>query len=104
MIRPTTYNITTLLLLVITIVVLIWRYRTKPDNNWPPFYYIALIAFTQKFDEVLNANYVGVAVICALLLRFEFMSGGFLRFVMYLETVALGYVIVRCLQILFGSG
>lgn len=104
MIQPTTYNITTLLLLCLTVVVLIWRYRTKPDNNWPPFYYVALIAFMQKFDGMLNPMYVWLAGGCALLLRFEFMSGTFLRFIMYVETAALVYVIGRCLQVLFGTG
>ncbi len=104
MIAPTTFNITTLLVLAITIWVLVIRYRTRPDNNWPLFYYIALVAYTKKFEDIIDPGFVFVAVVGALLLRFEFMSGWVLKVVMYIETACLGYVILRCVQVLFGSG
>ncbi|HUQ90459.1 MAG TPA: hypothetical protein VM120_02180 [Bryobacteraceae bacterium] len=104
MISPTTFNITTVLLLALTVWVVFMRYRTRPESNWPLFYYVALVAFTKKFDLVINPAYVFVAVVAALLIRFEWMSGWLLKTIMYIETACLVYVIIRCVQILFGNG
>lgn len=102
--QPTTFNITTLLLMVLTIGAMLMRYKIRPENSWPLLYYFALIAYTQKFDLVVNTTPVYTAFVCGLLIRFEFMSGWVLKLTMYIETIMLGYVLIRCLQVLFGSG
>lgn len=102
--QPNTFNITTLLLMVLTATTMFMRYKIRMENSWPLIFYIALVAYTQKFDDIMNPVPVYFALGCALLLRFEFMSGWILRFIMYVESAALGYVLIRCLQVLYGSG
>ena len=102
--QPTTFNITTLLLMVLTATAMFMRYRIRAENSWPLIYYVALIAYTQKFDDIIQPVPVYIALGSALLLRFEFMSGWILRFIMYLETTCLAYVLIRLLQVLYGNG
>lgn len=102
MIRPTTVNITTLLLLSLTVWVLWTRHRTRLDNNWPLFYYVALVAYSKKFDQVFNPAAIFSVVVSALLLRFEFLGGWVLKLIKVIESALLVFIIVRCLQVLFG--
>ena len=68
------------------------RFQIKPDNNWPLVYYFALVGYLNAYDLVLNGNIVYVAVICALLLRFEFMNERVVFFVRIIEVAALANV------------
>lgn len=103
--QPTTFNMTTLLLGALTVWIIITRYRARVEtNNWPLFYFVALFAYSEKFDGVLNSAFIYVAIVAGLLLRFEFLSGWPLKLVMYAESVAMVYVIMRCLQVIFGRG
>lgn len=104
MFQPSAFNITTFLLLALTVWTIYSRYRTRLENNWPLFYYLALVAYTRKFEQVMDFNYVLVAIVCAALLRFEFLGGWFVKVLQFVETAALGYVIIRCVSSLFGSG
>jgi hypothetical protein len=103
--QPTPFNLTTLLLGALTVWIIITRYRSRVEaNNWPLFYLVALFAYSEKFDAVLNSTFVYVAIVAGLLLRFEFLSGWPLKLVMYAESAAMVYVIMRCLQVVFGRG
>ncbi len=102
MIQPTTFNITTLVLLSLTVWVIVTRYRTKLDSNWPLFYYVALAGYTGKFDGTMNPVPVIAATAMALLLRFEFLGGWVMKAIQYVETAALVYVLWRCLQLVLG--
>jgi len=103
--QPTASNITTLLLGALTVWIIITRYRSPVEaNNWPIFYSVALFAYSEKFESVLNPMFVYVAIVASLLLRFEFLSGWPLKLVMYAETAAMVYVVMRCLQLIFGHG
>lgn len=104
MIVPSAFNITTLLLLALTIWMINSRYRTRLENNFPLFYYLALVAYTRKFDQVLEFNYILVAIVLAALLRFEFLGGWMVKVLQYTETAVLVYVIIRCVSAVFGSG
>jgi hypothetical protein len=103
--QATTFNMTTLLLGALTGWIIFTRHRTRVEtNNWPLFYFIALFAYNEKFDGALNPTVVYVTIVSGFLLRFEFLSGWPLKLVIYVETIAMVYVIVRCLQIIFGGG
>jgi hypothetical protein len=102
MIEPTTFNLTTLVLLSLTVWILVVRHRSKLDNNWPLFYYIALVAYSRKFEETIDPTPVLVAVAMALLLRFEFLDGWILKAIKFVETAILVWVMWRCLQLVFG--
>ncbi|MBI4903276.1 MAG: hypothetical protein HY820_06565 [Acidobacteria bacterium] len=104
MILPTAFNITTLIMLALTVWSINSRYRTRLENNWPLFYYLGLVLYTRKFDTVLEFNYVLLAIICATLLRFEFLGGWFVKVLQFVETAILVYVIIRFISAVFGSG
>lgn len=99
MIQPTTFNITTLVLLSLTVWVIVIRYRTKLESNWPLFYYIALGGYAARFEETIHPLPVMVAAGMALLLRFEFLGGWVLKAIQYIETAALVYVLWRCVEL-----
>lgn len=102
MIQPTAFNVTTLLMAAITIWILNVRWRGRSDTNWPLFYYLALFAYLRKFEDVLEPGYVYVAVVAGLLVRFEYLSGRLLKAIQIIESACLAYVILRCLQVVFG--
>ena len=77
------------------------RFQTKPDNSWPLLYYFVLVGYLNAYDLVLNPNVVYVAVVCALLLRFEFMNARVVYFVRIIELgtlVNIGYSLVGAVQ------
>lgn len=68
------------------------RLRLRLDNNWPLVYYFAAVVFLNSYPLVLNPYVVYVAVICALLLRFEFMNERLIALVRIIEVVALVHI------------
>jgi len=100
--QPNAYNVTTLLLLAVTIFIIQLRWRSKMDINWPLFYYVALVAYIKKFEDVIDPIWVYTAVVLALLLRFEYLAGWALKLVQVLETACLIYVVLRCTNLVFG--
>ncbi len=101
--QPTVFGLTTVLLGSITVYILMVRWRSRPDTNWPLFYYIGLFAYTKSFDMVIEPLVLYLAVVCGLLIRFEYLSGWILTFIKVVETLCLIYVIGRCIHALFGS-
>ncbi len=65
------------------------RLRMRLDNNWPLVYYFAAVVYLNSYPLVLNPYVVYVAVISALLLRFEFMNERLVALVRIIETIAL---------------
>jgi hypothetical protein len=79
----------TFILILGTVWLAIARFQTKPDTSWPLVYYFTLVVYLNTYDLVLNPNVVYVAVVCALLLRFEFMNSRIVFFVRIIEVGAL---------------
>jgi hypothetical protein len=77
------------ILAVSTVWLALARFQTKPDNNWPLLYYFTLVGYLNAYELILNAYVVYVAVVCALLLRFEFMNARVVFFVRLVEMGAL---------------
>jgi hypothetical protein len=102
MIQPTTFNITTLCMFGLTVWVIWTRHRTQLENNWPLFYYITLVLYSNKFEEAINPGIVFVTVVMALLLRFEFLGGWLLQAVKVLESVGLVYIALRLIGLVIG--
>ncbi|MEJ5369582.1 MAG: hypothetical protein WHT08_14780 [Bryobacteraceae bacterium] len=65
------------------------RLRMRLDNNWPLVYYFGAVVYLNTYHLVLNSYVVYIAVVCALLLRFEFMSERLVALVRFLEVGAL---------------
>lgn len=76
------------------------RFRLRLDNNWPLVYYFAAVVYINLYPLTVNPYVVYVAVICALLLRFEFMSDRLIAMVRIIEIIALVHVAWTLLQLL----
>jgi hypothetical protein len=101
--QPSVFTITTLLLASITVWILVVRWRSRPDTNWPLFYYVGLFAYTKSFDDLVDPLVIYVAVVSGLLVRFEYLSGWILELIKVVETLCLIYVIGRCVRAIFGA-
>lgn len=80
------------LLLVGTAWLAIMRFRMRPDNSWPLTYYLCLVLFLNSYELVLNPYVVYVSVICALLLRFEFLNERLIFLVRIVEVSCLAFL------------
>ena len=90
--RYTPLNITTILILGLTLWTIIVRIRSRPDSNWPLFYYLFLVGYHQYRPGALNEYTIYIGVICTLLLRFEFMAGFFRWLFVGVEALMLGVI------------
>ncbi len=79
------------------------RFRMRLDNSWPLFYYLGLVIYLNTYDFVLNPYVVYVAVVCALLLRFEFMNERLVFFVRIIEVSALTHIGYRMISAMFAA-
>jgi hypothetical protein len=68
------------------------RLRMRVDNNWPLVYYFGAVVYLNLYPLTVNPYVAYVAVICALLLRFEFMSERLIALVRIIEITALVHV------------
>lgn len=75
-----------------TVWLAISRLRLRLDSNWPLVYYFAAVVYLNLYPLTVNPYVTYVAVICALLLRFEFMSDRLVAMVRILEIIALANV------------
>jgi hypothetical protein len=63
MFQPTAINVTTLLMVAITVWLIYNRQRGRLDSNWPLFYYIALVFYSKSFQDALHPNMVFIGVV-----------------------------------------
>jgi hypothetical protein len=99
-VRYAASNITTFVLLMLTIWTLVVRYKSRPDSNWPLIFYLLLVMYHQATPEGLNSFSIYVGVIAALFLRFEFMAG-FFRYLFLTVEAAVMFMTMYGLWILF---
>jgi hypothetical protein len=90
----TSTNITELLVVTLAIVSAILLIRKRYDSNVPLLFYVVLIAFYSFTDRSLNPYLLYTGLVMTLLLRFEFMGGGFAKTVAFLSTASLCLIIV----------
>lgn len=97
--HATTFNITTALFVVFGCLVIYTRLKGWLDSNIPILFYLAMIVYTNALQgEMPPWVYLGFAF--ALLLRFEFMSGGFSTFLKVGELAVLGFLVYDCLDLI----
>ncbi|MBI5085751.1 MAG: hypothetical protein HZB13_14270 [Acidobacteria bacterium] len=82
----------TFLLLMGTLWLGMTRINMRLENNWPLIYDIALVVYLNTWDLILNPYVVYVAVVCALLIRFEFLNERIVFFVKVVEIIALTHI------------
>jgi len=78
-------------LLVVTLAVfaIVMVLRKRYHSNLPLLFYLAAWVFTNATDRLISPYLMFSGLICALVLRFEFMGNGFSKFVAFLTTGAL---------------
>lgn len=95
MIRLTPFSVITFIMMVATAGVIWIRFRKPVENNWPLFYYLAVVVYLKAFDGALEPMVVYVGMVVALLLRFEFLGGFILKVVKVADLLILGYFLWR---------
>jgi hypothetical protein len=96
------YWISTIILIAMTCGVVYFRATAQStDSNWPLVYYVFTVLHLQLNPEGLSQSVVLSAIIAAMLIRFEFMSGWFLKMVQMAEFICLGLIAYSLFLIAF---
>lgn len=74
------------------------RGRLASESNWPLVYYLGMVFYQKTAGSFLDANFIYAAVVCAMLIRFEFMSVGVVKIFRFIEGICLVYMVWRCLD------
>ena len=97
--RATPFSITTLLMVAFACLVIYGRLRNWTDSNIPIMFYIAMIVYTNALDGQMPPwVYLGFGL--ALLLRFEFMTGGLITAVKLAEFTVLALLVYDCVGLI----
>ncbi len=90
---PNFADVTTAIVAALTVWMLVARYRGMIESNWPLLYYFGVVTYSWNYPGVLDSAWVYGGVVCALLLRFEFMGGVFLKIIRFIDFLVLLYVL-----------
>lgn len=97
--RATPFSITTALLVAAACLVIYTRLRNWIDSNIPILFYLAMIVYTNALEGRMPPwVYLGFGL--ALLLRFEFMSGGLITAVKLVELTILSLLVYDCVGLI----
>ncbi len=91
--NPTSLNVSEVLVIGLAAASAILLMRKRYDSNLPLLFYLVLVLFNNMSDRGVNPYLLYTGLILALLLRFEFMGGGFAKLVAFLTTASLGVII-----------
>lgn len=78
-----------LLLIFLLAWVLASRFSGRFDLSWQLLVWALVLVFSNVYRGVMHPAAVYVGVVCALLLRFEFMGGWVLKLIRFVESVAI---------------
>jgi hypothetical protein len=81
--NATPTNMVAVLISALAIVGLAMLMRKKYDSNLPLLFYFFAVPFTSLFDRPIHPYILFGGLAFALLLRFEFMGGGFMKFIAF---------------------
>jgi len=91
--NATSLNVTEVLVIALAVAAAVFVIRKRYDSNLPLLFYFVLIVFNNMSERGVNPYLLYTGLILALLLRFEFMGGGFAKLVAFLATASLGVII-----------
>jgi hypothetical protein len=100
----TPLNITTLLVIVLAIMALVFLIRGRHDSNLPLLFYGAVLGLTATTDRTVNTYLLYAGIASALLLRFEFMGKGVTKFISFLTSFAICAIVAVFLDQIFADG
>ena len=89
MFDATPTNMTELLVVVLALVAIVMLMRKRYDSNLPLLFYFVAVIFTSMADRPVNPYIMYGSLVCALVLRFEFMNTGFSKFIAFCTTIGL---------------
>jgi hypothetical protein len=90
-------NITELLVVALAVVAAIVVMRKRYDSNMPLLFYFVLVLFGNMSDRAINPYLLYAGLIMAMILRFEFMGGNFIKFVAFMTAASL--VVIICVMV-----
>lgn len=77
------------------------RGRLAPESNWPLVFYLATVFYQKTGGSFLDPTFLYGGVVCAMMIRFEFMSTGFAKIFRFIEAICLLYIAWRCVDFVF---
>ena len=94
--------LSTFILMVMTAGVIYFRYASNAtESNWPLVYYAFAVLHLQWYPDGLTQGVVFGSIIAAMFIRFEFLSGMFLKIVQVVEYIALLLIGYQLFLIIF---
>ena len=100
----TPLNMTTMLVVALAVLALVFLFKGRYDSNLPLMFYAATLTLTSTTDRSLNVYLLCSGIAFALVLRFEFMGKGFTKFVSVLNTLAICLIVAVFFNQMFGDG
>ena len=97
---PTTFQVVTAVMFLLTGGMAVFRFMARADSNWPLVYYFLLVAYAHGYERSIDDRVVYGGVALGLFLRFEIMGGRVAKFFRLLEFMLLVYVCWRCLGLI----
>lgn len=77
------------------------RGRIAAESNGPLLFYLGMVFYQKTAGQFLDANFIYAGVVCAMMIRFEFMSKGVVKTFRFIEGVCIIYIIWRCIDFAF---
>jgi len=102
--QATPLNVTTMLVVVLAGVALFLLMRGRHESNMPLIFYSAAVMLVTSSDRSVNSYLLYTGLAFALLLRFEFMSKGFAKFMSVLCVATISLISLQFLDQIFGDG
>jgi hypothetical protein len=93
-------GIAPLIVIALTIWLMRARFSIPLDNSWPLVYYTFLAIFVRANEGEFNNYWIFSGILCALFMRYEFMTGSILKAFRTGEFVVHVYVIGGCFLIM----
>lgn len=100
----TPLNITTLLVVALAVVAIVFLMRKRFHSNLPLLFYVAALALITLTDRGVNPILMYSGLALALLLRFEFMNNGFSKVIAFLAGTSMGAIVYVFLAEVFNDG
>ena len=69
------------------------RPKLPTESNWPLLYFVGLVLYQKMYEDVLNPYPIFIGVLCAGMIRFEFMNLRFVKYFRWIELLMLVSVI-----------
>ncbi len=99
---PTPINFTTMVMLCFGVWAVSSVSKQRPDVNLPLVFYAVLLIFNRMFERGMDVRLILLGIALASLIRFEFLSKGFLKWISYIQIAVLIMILWNGLAIVFG--